>query len=355
MTTMMERVLKNARLVLPDMEGDYLIPGLVELHTDHLEGHYAPRPGVRWDPIAAVQAHDAQIASSGITTVFDAVRAGSEADSKNLGDEARRLADAIFAARDEGRLRVEHFVHLRCEISAREVVAEARPFIEDGLVRIVSVMDHTPGQRQFVSMDKFREYYGGKSGMSDAQLDDFIAQRRVQHAVCAGPNRAEIVRLCADAHVVLASHDDATVEHVDEAIADKVAIAEFPTTVAAARASHEAGLKVLMGAPNLVRGGSHSGNVSAAELASLGVLDIMSSDYVPFSLIQAAFQLPERVDGIELPAAIRTVTQTPAMAAGLVDRGAIDPGLRADLVRVHHRPGTVPIVRSVFLKGERVA
>ena len=338
-----------------DMDGDYLIPGLVELHTDHLEGHYAPRPGVRWDSIAAVQAHDAQIAGSGITTVFDAVRVGADADSKDLGHETRTLTDAISAARQEGRLRADHFIHLRCEISAVDVVGEARPFISEGIAQLVSVMDHTPGQRQFTQMAKFKEYYQGKSGMSDEALEDFVSERRRQHAVYSGPNRMEVIRLCHEAKTVIASHDDATAAHVDEAIADKVAIAEFPTTVEAARASHDAGMKVLMGAPNLVRGGSHSGNVSAEELARLGVLDILSSDYVPFSLIHAAFQLPERVSEIALPEAVRTVTETPAHAAGLTDRGSIEPGLRADLVRVRHRPGTVPVVRGVWLQGNRVA
>ncbi|MBB4303605.1 alpha-D-ribose 1-methylphosphonate 5-triphosphate diphosphatase [Rhodobium orientis] len=375
-------VLKNARIVLPDavvdgalvvqggeiaavetttnapgedLSGDYLIPGLVELHTDHLEGHYAPRPGVRWDPVAAVQAHDAQIAGCGITTVFDAVRAGADADSKDLGHETRTLTDAIASAGREDRLRADHFIHLRCEISAVDVVDAARPFITEGVANLVSIMDHTPGQRQFVHLDKFREYYLGKSGMTEAELEEFIAERRRQHAACAAPNRAAIVRLCHESNIVIASHDDATPAHVDEAIADDVAIAEFPTTVEAAKASHGAGLRVLMGAPNLVRGGSHSGNVSAAELAGLGVLDILSSDYVPFSLLFAAFMLPERVAAIDLPTAIRTVTETPAAAAGLTDRGAIRPGLRADLVRVRAKPGQVPVVKGVWLKGKRVA
>ena len=310
---------------------------------------------MRWDPVAAVQAHDAQIAGCGITTVFDAVRAGADADAKDLGHETRTLTDAIASAGREDRLRADHFIHLRCEISAVDVVEAATPFIAEGIANLVSIMDHTPGQRQFVHLDKFREYYLGKSGMTEAELEEFIAERRRQHAQCAAPNREAIVRLCHESNIVIASHDDATPAHVDEAIADEVAIAEFPTTIEAAKASHGAGLRVLMGAPNLVRGGSHSGNVSAAELAGLGVLDILSSDYVPFSLLFAAFMLPTRVPAIDLPAAIRTVSETPAAAAGLTDRGAIRPGLRADLVRVRATPGEVPVVKGVWLKGKRVA
>ncbi|PLX38263.1 MAG: phosphonate metabolism protein PhnM [Hyphomicrobiales bacterium] len=337
-----------------DCEGDLVVPGLVELHTDHLENHYAPRPGVRWNPIAALQAHDAQIVSSGITTVFDALRVGSDADSKKLGQEMRTLATAIEGARGAGRLRADHLIHLRCELSSSDVAEEAEPFFADPNVRLVSLMDHTPGQRQFVRLDKFKEYYQGKTGMSDADLEAFIAERLEQHAKYSAVNRAAVIAGCHETGIVLASHDDATAAHVEEAINDGVAIAEFPTTVEAARASHEAGMKVLMGAPNVVRGGSHSGNVSALDLAHHGLLDILSSDYVPFSLLQASLSLPRLAPEISLPEAVRTVTSTPAEAVGLTDRGRIAAGLRADLVRVSDDESGVPIVREVWREGRRV-
>jgi alpha-D-ribose 1-methylphosphonate 5-triphosphate diphosphatase len=158
----------------------------------------------------------------------------------------------------------------------------------------------------------------------------------------------------AKAHgVVTASHDDATLAHVEESIADGAAIAEFPTTVEAASACHRAGVAVLMGAPNVVRGGSHSGNVAAEVLAQRGVLDILSSDYVPASLLMAAFDLARRIDGLGLPAALRTVTLSPARAAGLTDRGQIAAGLRADLARVRV-VRDLPVVREVYCGGRRV-
>ncbi|HQF30258.1 MAG TPA: alpha-D-ribose 1-methylphosphonate 5-triphosphate diphosphatase [Hyphomicrobiales bacterium] len=338
-----------------DCAGDYLVPGLVELHTDHLESHYAPRPGVRWNPIAAIQAHDAQIVSSGITTVFDALRVGSDADSKQLGREMRTLAVAIDGARGAGRLRADHLIHLRCELSASDAAEEAEPFFADPNVRLVSLMDHTPGQRQFVRLDKFKEYYQGKSGMSDTEMDAFIEERLRMHSLYSAANRSSVVAACNEAGIVLASHDDATPAHVREAIGDGVAIAEFPTTVEAARVAHENGLKVLMGAPNVVRGGSHSGNVSALELAHQGLLDVLSSDYVPFSLVQAAFVLPRLARELSLADAIRLVTANPAEAVGLADRGRLEPGRRADIVRVADDGSGVPIVREVWREGRRVA
>jgi alpha-D-ribose 1-methylphosphonate 5-triphosphate diphosphatase len=375
-----ETVLTNARIVLPsavvtgsvlirggviadishssrrgdDLEGDYLIPGLVELHTDHLEGHYAPRPKVRWNPIAAVLAHDAQIATAGITTVFDALRVGMDDDAEIGVDDMRRLADAIDDSVREERLRADHFIHLRCEVSAPDCRDGFAFFESDDRIRLVSLMDHAPGQRQFARLESYAAYYMGKLRMSEDVFRAYCDKRIGQSLANSTGNRKLISEHCRQHGIVLASHDDATDAHVDEAIEQGVRIAEFPTTIEAARASNVAGLRVLMGSPNVMRGGSHSGNVSARELAEIGLLDILSSDYIPFSLIQSAFFLGEAVDAISLPEAVNMVSKTPAEAVGLDDRGAIEIGRRADLVRVRV-DAHVPVVRTVWRQGLRVA
>jgi alpha-D-ribose 1-methylphosphonate 5-triphosphate diphosphatase len=137
-----------------DFAGDYLIPGLIELHTDHLEAHYSPRPGVRWNTTAAIQAHDSQVASSGITTVFDCLRMGSDEDDGFAMGEMREMADAIEAACRDDRLKADHLIHLRCEVSAANVLDDFSDFENDAMVRLVSLMDHAPGQRQFQTMDR---------------------------------------------------------------------------------------------------------------------------------------------------------------------------------------------------------
>jgi alpha-D-ribose 1-methylphosphonate 5-triphosphate diphosphatase len=334
-----------------DFEGDYVIPGLIELHTDHLESHYSPRPGVRWMKTAAIQAHDAQVASSGITTVFDCLRMGSDEDGGFELGEMRDMADALAAAGRERRLKAEHLIHLRCEVSSSDVLDHFEGFENDPQVRLVSLMDHAPGQRQFQTLEQYSLYYQKKRGLADDAFRDFCARRQQSSARYAKPNRDAIASACARRNITIASHDDATVEHVDEAIAYGVRLAEFPTSIDAARASHEAGLSVLMGAPNIVRGKSHSGNISARDLADEGILDVLSSDYVPLSLIHAPFVLAD--DGMPLPQAIALVTATPARTVGLDDRGRIAAGLRADLVRIHRMEG-VPVVRSVWREGLRV-
>ena len=336
-----------------DMDGDYLMPGLVELHTDHLEGHYGPRPGVRWNAIAAVQAHDAQIAASGITTVFDCLRMGSDEDGGFKPGEMRLLADAIEKAQDDGRLRSDHYLHLRCEVSSADVIEAFDGFRDDPRVRLASLMDHAPGQRQFQTMEQYTLYYKVKRGLTDQQFAEFVARRQEQSARYSAEHRRAIAAHCRKAGVTLASHDDATLSHVDEAVADGVRLAEFPTSVEAARASHEAGMSVLMGAPNVVRGGSHSGNIAAHDLAEAGILDVLSSDYVPSSLLQAVFRLAADVERISLPEAVALVTATPARTVGMADRGTVAVGKRADLVRVRNQD-QIPIVRTVWREGRRV-
>ncbi|MDB5529750.1 MAG: alpha-D-ribose 1-methylphosphonate 5-triphosphate diphosphatase [Devosia sp.] len=344
----------GATSVGEDFEGDYLIAGLVELHTDHLENHYRPRPSVFWDPMAALHAHDVQIAGSGITTVFDAVRIGSDLDVPDMKPHAEKLVQAIRTARDDDRLRIEHFIHLRCELPSHDVLEHFEAFADHPTTRLASVMDHTPGQRQFTSIEAYKLFYKKQMGGTEAEGDAYVADRLAEQARYSTPHRKAIARRAKELGLALASHDDATLAHVEEGVEDGVRIAEFPTTLEAAAAAHDAGLAILMGAPNVVRGKSHSGNISATDLVRAGMMDILSSDYVPFALLQAAFLLPERIEGFGLAKALAMVTGNPARAAGLDDRGEIAVGKRADLVRVRLIGGT-PVVRAVWRQGKRVS
>src|SRR6476620_9624991 len=179
-----------------DLAGDLLLPGLVELHTDHLEAHYMPRPKVYWDAVAAVVSYDGQRAACGITTVLDSLRVWREEGAEEVDGEAEVLAEAITTARDAGLLRIDHFLHLRCEVPMPNVVAETRDLIGRSDVRLLSLMDHTPGQRQFRDERKLRDYYRGKNGgMTDAELDVLFARRLEHQAAHAEANHRDIVAL----------------------------------------------------------------------------------------------------------------------------------------------------------------
>lgn len=339
-----------------DCDGDLLVPGLIELHTDNLERHLQPRPGVAWPEAAAIVAHDAELAGVGITTVFDALRVGSIVSERKAtagyGRYARGLASEIIRLRGEGALRLSHRLHLRAEICSETLTEELAEFGPEDRVGIVSLMDHTPGQRQFADVDQMRRYVMTKRGMTEARFAAHLAMLRELSADNGAVHVAAAVAGAGRLGAILASHDDTTPGHVADSAARGARLAEFPTTEAAAQACRAAGIAVMMGAPNLLRGGSHSGNVAAATLAGAGLLDILSSDYAPASLLAGAIRLGREAG--DMAAGLARVTAAPARAAGLADRGRLAPGLRADLVRVRLGPGDLALVRGVWVAGERV-
>lgn len=380
---MTETVLANARLVLPgrvvpgalrlrggeiaaiepgaqvppgaiDCAGDLLMPGLIELHTDNLERHIQPRPKVNWPLASALVAHDAELAGVGITTVFDALRVGSIGltGAINYTRYARSLATELLDMRAAGAFRISHFLHLRAEICSETLAEELAEFGPEDRVRIVSLMDHTPGQRQFTDLGKLRDYAVGKHGLSDDDFDRHVAEQQALSARIGAAHEAASVAAAHRFGAVLASHDDSTEAQVATSVRHGVRLAEFPTTEVAAQACRARGVAVMMGAPNLIRGGSHSGNVAAGRLAEAGLLDILSSDYVPSALLAGALMLGDLWD--DMARGIATVTAAPAKATGLDDRGRLEPGLRGDVIRVR-RQGGAALVRGVWVRGARVA
>ncbi|MFC5431394.1 alpha-D-ribose 1-methylphosphonate 5-triphosphate diphosphatase [Paraburkholderia denitrificans] len=336
-----------------DWHGDYLLPGLVELHTDNLEKHLAPRPGVHWNTDAAFVIHDAQIAAAGITTVFDALAIGTRLAVGVRGRDVQlACSEALLRFSQRDLLRAEHFLHLRCEIATEDVIELFDTLSEHPLLRLASVMDHTPGQRQWHDREQWRRFQERHGKWTDEQAATALAELADEQKRFADDHRREIVERCRVRRIPLASHDDTLVEHVEQAAAEGMVLAEFPTTRLAAAQAKKRSIATIMGAPNVVRGGSHSGNVSALELAEAGLLDILSSDYVPSSLLAAAFDLVAKA-GWTLPRAVATVSHEPARAAGLTDRGAIEPGLRADFVRVVMLD-SLPVPRETYRAGKRV-
>ncbi|ULN66223.1 alpha-D-ribose 1-methylphosphonate 5-triphosphate diphosphatase [Vibrio gigantis] len=336
-----------------DGENGFLMPGLIELHTDNLEKYFTPRPKVNWPPLSAMSAHDTQLIGSGITTVLDAVALGDYRDG-NRQENLDQFINTVAESQKRGLTRAEHRIHLRCEVPHSTTVGLFERYVNMPEVQLVSLMDHAPGQRQFVNLDKYRTYYQGKYNMTDAEMAVYEKDQVAQSQRWSKQNRDEITRQCRDLNIPTASHDDATSAHVTESKELGMVIAEFPTTVEAAQRSHELGLKVMMGAPNVIRGGSHSGNVAAHELASLGVLDILSSDYYPVSLLDAVFTLVnDERNHLDMAQAVQLATLNPAQALGLHDRGVIAEGKRADLVLAHRVDGH-QLVSRVWREGKKV-
>ncbi|EMW0830747.1 alpha-D-ribose 1-methylphosphonate 5-triphosphate diphosphatase [Klebsiella aerogenes] len=337
-----------------DGEGGWLLPGLIELHTDNLDKFFTPRPKVDWPAHSAMSSHDALMVASGITTVLDAVAIGDVRDGGDRLENLEKMINAVEETQKRGLNRAEHRLHLRCELPHHTTLPLFEKLVDREPVTLVSLMDHSPGQRQFANREKYREYYQGKYQLSSEQMQRFEEEQMALAAAWSQPNRQAIAAMCRERQIALASHDDATHEHVAESHQLGSVIAEFPTTLAAAQASRQHGMNVLMGAPNIVRGGSHSGNVAAHQLAASGLLDILSSDYYPASLLDAAFRIADSDDNaFTLAQAVRLVSKHPAQALGLHDRGVIAEGKRADLVLAHRRGEHVHI-DHVWRQGKRV-
>jgi len=335
-----------------DLDGDYLMPGVVDVHTDNLERQVQPRVNARWPSLSAFLSHDAQTAAAGVTTVLDALCLG------DLGFDVERIKTFTDGMRDmdaltgTGLMKSEHFLHLRCEMPATDVLDLVEPVAHHPLVRMVSFMDHSPGIGQYADMVYYRKMRR-RSGASEAEIDARIDKILAQRAQYRTPNRHALLAMFRDRDVALASHDDETVENIAENVADGIMISEFPVRLTAAQAAHASGMTVIAGAPNIVRGGSHSGNVSAADMVRAGVVDALASDYVPAALIEAAFLAVEQ-GLLTLPDAVAMVTDAPAKMARLPDRGRLEAGLRADIVRVRSFQH-IPVVREVWRAGERIS
>lgn len=337
-----------------DLDGDVLMPGVIDLHTDNLEKHFFPRPNIDWNPVSAAVTHDGCCLSVGVTTVFDSLSIGSfNAAASRNHDNLTRLADGLMAAREAGMLKGDHRLHWRCETPADDLPERLEQLARHPLTSLFSLMDHTPGQRQYRNLAKHLDNWRA-NGMTDDAVERRMADIRERQGRNAANHRrlvADVAKICG---APLASHDDEDVAHIDEAADLGATVSEFPVTLEAARRARERGMIVVMGGPNLIRGGSYSGNVPASELADAGLLDAFASDYVPRSLVECAFALTDDRFGWSLPAAVAVVTSGPARAGRLDDRGVIEVGRRADLIRVS-RHGGLPVVRGVWVEGQRAA
>lgn len=337
-----------------DWSDDLVIPGLIDIHTDNLEKHFMPRPGTRWDSFGAALAHDAQCAAAGITTVFDSLSLSGAKNGLDRGEALPEMMDAVLRAQAAGVLKSDHKLHLRCEVSNPHLMDLVAPHLANPTLALFSLMDHAPGQRTAGGLEGWRTKQM-RQGHSAAEVDARLASMMENRDITGAPRRrADIAAIARQSSTPLASHDDSSEAHIEEAARLGVSIAEFPVTIEAARHAVVHSMVNVMGAPNFVRGGSHGGNVSARAIAAEGLLGALCSDYVPMSMIRAAFHLTTAPFDWGLPRAIDTVAGAPARMCGLFDRGELRPGMRADFVRVRMADGW-PVPVETWREGVRVS
>lgn len=330
------------------LQGLTLVPGVVDLHGDTLERDLEPRPGVRLPLEVALEAWEARMLAAGITTAFAAIAFWEGAGGVRAPEESLELARGLWRLRES--LTLDLRVHARYEVARPLGEWAVRAALEEGLVHLLSFMDHTPGQGQFRDLETYLAYMSRWLGRSQEEVAADVASRRVAWHALEG--------LAAEARrrgVVLASHDDDTPEKVALMERLGVGVSEFPLTLEAAREAKTRGMWVVMGAPNALRGGSHNGNLSALEALQAGHLDALATDYQPGSALRAAFALAAR-GLLPLSKAVALTSLHPAQAAGLPDRGTILPGFRGDLVALREEPFQVVGVwvagKPALLRGE---
>lgn len=338
-----------------DWGDDVLMPGMIDIHTDNLEKHFMPRAGTQWDAVGAAMAHDGQMATAGVTTVFDSLSLHGEKNGLDRGKALPMMMDGVETARQNGALRVDHKLHLRCEVSNPSLFDLLDPFMDHKDLSMLSIMDHTPGQGQMGSIDAWTAKQVAK-GKTEAEIKAHLNSAMSWRDVDGAPEKRRGVAERANSKgIPLASHDDDSREAVKFAAELGVTISEFPVCFEAAEAAQEYGMVSVMGSPNFVRGGSHSGNASARDILDAGLLHGLCSDYVPLSMLRSAFMMAEAPFNMSLDKAISLVAEVPAKMSNLHDRGKIQPGLRADMLRVHYKPGTWPVIREVWAAGTRVS
>jgi alpha-D-ribose 1-methylphosphonate 5-triphosphate diphosphatase len=337
-----------------DCGGDYVTPGVVDIHTDHVETHVFPRASVRWDFLNALMAHDMVVIGAGTTTVFDSLSVGASMKRPERREILGPLVDALEEGIACGLFRAEHFLHMRCEISDPETIALTDANIGRAVTRLASVMDHTPGDRQTLDVTRWTERMAREMKISVEEMAEkreelFARSRRVGAQV-----RAHVIAAAQARNLPLMAHDDRTSAQVEQGVGEHIAVSEFPCTLEAAERARALGQSIVAGAPNYLRGGSQSGNLAVAELLRRGLVDVLASDYIPRSPIDAAFAIAEDPALPQsLPQTIAMVTRAPARLAGLSDRGEIRPGMMADLLHVRRRGGRNHIA-AVWRSGARV-
>ncbi len=330
--------LKDGPVAKADLLGTGLtaIPGLVDLHGDMLERELEPRPGAAFPISMSLLELDKRLAASGVTTAYAAI-SFSEHRAKHIRSEerAKEIVEGVAAWR--GSLLTDMRIHARFEITNHRATPVLKHLLAAQMVDMVSLNDHTPGQGQYRNLEQFIQYISAWQGKSREEVESNVRERMKKSADAppAWEVIAEVTALALKAGMVVASHDDDSPEKVGLVHSVGASLSEFPVTLEAAKAAQEHGMQIIMGAPNALRGSSHSGNLSALEALEHGVLDILASDYYPAAMLRAAFSMVER-GLLSLPAAINLVSLNPARAVGMQDRGSLEVGQRADLVLIDH-------------------
>jgi alpha-D-ribose 1-methylphosphonate 5-triphosphate diphosphatase len=340
-----------------DAQGDYLLPGMIDIHSDHIEQVIEPRAGSVMDIPFALREQEKQLINNGITTMYHSLamwKAAIRAMRRKAAREEDYLAQiiqSVINTKNSPGL-ITHMLHIRFDVTNFEAIPRVTDMLNDGNISLLSFMDHTPGQGQYRDLEPFKTAIKANNpDLSDAEVDERLEQR-MQVEKIPLETLIEISKLAKSKGVSIASHDDDSIAKVDfvKNILN-ASISEFPVEIGVARYANKAGMKTLGGAPNVLLGKSHSGNMSAIEGILDGSISMLCSDYYPSSMLEAVFKL-HRKSGIPLYDCVNLVTSEPAKAVGIWGTaGSIAEGKRADLLLVDALE-EYPKITTVITNGD---
>jgi len=345
---------KDAEII--DVDGYYITPGLIDIHSDYIENIISPRPITMMDNMFSLREAERILLTCGITTMYHSISLYPEDEYGRK--EVRNPKNVIKLIEDINKLDSEphiihNKVHLRYEVCNTTQVDEIKKLMEEGKIHLFSVMDHTPGQGQYKNLKIYKDTmksYDAK--LSEEDLDDDIESKKARKKLSIEDIK-DFINYATDRDISVASHDDDSIEKLEFMKDLGIRISEFPLNLEVAREAKKKGLYTIAGAPNLMMGKSHSGNLSAREGVLDGSISMISSDYYPSAMLVSIFNMWENY-GVDLNEMFNMVTINPARATGIGDEvGSIEEGKYADLL-VINKKGKFPAIKMAFIDGHKV-
>lgn len=323
-----------------------IIPGIIDLHSDAIEKEIEPRHGATFPIELCISELDKKLAMAGITTMFHAVGFEDNPKKNRSIQKARDQIKEIYNA-NKHFLSIDNLIHVRFEIGDWESADTIIELMDKNMVDLFSIMDHSPGQGQFKTVELFKSYYENNHGLSKDEVAKMIQKRENKNQ-----NAIEKVLECAKKHnLTILSHDDDSIQKLDKLLNMGIRVSEFPLSLEVAKYAKQKGIQTGMGAPNIVRGGSQSGNISAISLVKEGVCGYLCSDYHPASMLQSVYKMNKDIN-YPLEKGFEMITSVPASCANLNDRGEIKEGKNADLVVIDE--SKIPKVVLTIKDGETI-